>query len=132
MDLVALKSELNSDPLGRGYAAMSDEQAANSLNVSDRTPNRDTLDAGYLVASIVQSEYGSLSAAQKDYLRLIAMAQTLPLTATVKVELGAIFPANSATRANLLALMKRPGSRAEELGLGTITPSNVADARRLP
>lgn len=130
MDLVALKAELTNDPIGRNYASLSDEGVANSLNANDRQPNRDTLEAGYLVASIVQAEYGTLSAAQKDYLRLIAMAQTLPLTATVKQELASIFPANSTTRANLLALMKRPGSRAEELGLGHVTPSHVADARR--
>jgi len=56
----------------------------------------------------------------------------LPLTVTVKQELGAIFPAGSQTRTNLIALLKRDGSRADELGLGHVTPSHVADARRLP
>lgn len=132
MDLVALKAELTTDPLSRGYAAMSDEQAATNLNTPNRNPNRETLDSGLLIASIVRSEYVALTANEKDYVRLIAMAQSLPLTQNLKSELGAVFGANTQTRANLLALMVRPGSRAEELGLGAVTPSDVADARRLP
>jgi hypothetical protein len=81
----------------------------------------------------VLSEYTALSAAQKDYLRLVVSGGTMPLTATVKAELGTIFPAGSATRANFVALLKRPGSRADELNLGgNPTPSIVADGRRLP
>lgn len=131
MNLEDLKTEITTDPLGRGYASLGDVEIAASLNRPDRQPNRDTLDAGLLVASIVRSEYAALGNGEKDYLRLIAMAQTLPLTQTVKVELSAIFPAGSQTRANLVALMKRPGSRAEELGFGHVTPSDVADAKRL-
>lgn len=131
MDLQSLKDELTNDPLTRGYVALSDEEAADRLNVPDREPDRDTLDSGLLVAAIVRAEYDALTAPAKDYLRLIGMAQTLPLTATLKTQLGAIFGAGTATRANLLSLLKRPGSRAEELGLGRVTPSNVAAAKRL-
>lgn len=37
MDYQALKTELDTDPLARGYAAMSDGEAAASLNAADRT-----------------------------------------------------------------------------------------------
>lgn len=131
MNLQDLKDELTNDPLARGYSGMGDEAAADSLNAPDRQPNRETLDAGLLVASIVRSEYAALQAAEKDYLRLIAMAQSLPLTATVKAELAAIFGQGTTTRANLLALLKRTGSRAEELGLGRVTPSDVAKAKAM-
>lgn len=131
MDLQALKTELTTDPLSRGYSTMTDEQAAARLNVPDRQPNRETLDAGSLVASIVRAELAALTANDKDYLRLVAMAQTMPLTVTLKTELGGIFPVGSQTRANLVALLKRTGSRAEELGLGSVSPSDVADAKRL-
>ena len=131
MDLQALKTELTTDPLARGYPGMGDEAAANSLNVRDRQANRDALDSGSLIAAIVRSEYTLLTAIEKDYLRLIALAPSMPLTATVKTELSAIFPAGSATRANLIALLKQPASRGEELGLGFVTPSDVANARRM-
>ena len=134
INLAALKTELTTDPLGRGYAVMTDEQAAASLALSDRQADRDMLDSALLVASIVRAEYATLSANDKDYVRLVgAVDGPLPLTANLKTQLGAIFPAGSATRANLVALLKRTGSRAEELNLGgSPTPSDVADAKRLP
>lgn len=129
MDLVALKKEIQDDTLGRGYAGMSHEQIAESLsNVRDRQPGRETLDAGLLVASIVRSEYAALGAGEKDYIRLIAAVGSLPLTKEVRQELSDIFPQGSETRKNLRALLKRQGSRAEELGLGSVTPSDVARA----
>lgn len=132
MDLQALKAELTAGHPGTGPYSSDDEVAANQLNAPNRQPNRDTLDSGLLVASIVRTEYDALTAPAKDYLRLIAMAQTLPLTPTLKTELAGIFGVGTTTRANLVALLKRPGSRAEELGLGLVNASNVADARRLP
>lgn len=132
MNLQTLKTELASDPLDRGYDSMDDVSAAESLNTEDRQADRESLDTGLLVASLVDTEYVGLGAVAKDYLALLASAQSVPLTATVKTNLGRLFPAGSETRANLIALLKRPGSRADELGLGRVTPSHVADARRLP
>lgn len=40
MDLTALRAELTNDPLNRGYASMTDEQAATSLNTANRTVQR--------------------------------------------------------------------------------------------
>lgn len=131
MDLVALKQELTNDPLNRGYASMTDAQAADNLNLGDRQPNREELDSGTLVSSIVRSEWATLSAADKDYVRLIALAESVPITATLRSELSDVFPQGTTTRNNLRALLKRTGSRAEELGLGRVTPSDVAAARRL-
>lgn len=131
MDLAKLKTELTTDPIGRGYADMGDEAAAATFAVNDRQPNRETLDSGLLAASLVLSEYTALTAAQKDYLRIACSAGVLPITATLKSELGDIFPQGSTTRANLLGLMKRPGNRADELNLGGVpTASDVANARR--
>lgn len=131
MNLIALKNEITTDPLALGYVGKNDEEVADLLNKTQRPVDRETLDGGLLVASIVRSEYAALSATDKDYVRLVALASSIPLTATIKTELGQVFPAGSQTRANLVALLKRTGSRAEELGLGFVTPSHVADARRL-
>ena len=131
IDLAALKAELQNDPILRGYAGMSDEAAAKTFAVNDRQPNRDTLDAGLLIASIVRSEFAALTAADKQYVQLVASAPTMPLTVTLKTELGVIFGVGTTTRTNLLALLKRTGNRAEELGLGGIpTPSDIANAKR--
>lgn len=132
MDLQALKNELTADTLGRGYSNMDDEKAADSLNKSDRQPDRDTLDAGLFVGCIVAADYAGLTADQRDRVRLLATPSLLSVSTHIRQELKTMFPVNSATRANLQAALKRQGSRAEELGLGRVTPSDVADARRLP
>lgn len=131
MDLQALKAELTNDPLVRGYAEMDDVEAARSLNTPNRQPDAETISPGDLVASIVRSEYDSLAAAGKTYLGMVvSCASSIPLTATLKSQLGALFGAGTTTRANFQALTKRTGSRAEELGLGRVTESDVANAKR--
>jgi hypothetical protein len=132
MDLQALKTELTTDPLNRGYAALNDEQAAESLNKQDRQPNRETLDSGRFVGSIVATDYAGLTADQRDRVRLLATPPLLYVSPHIRQELRDMFPANSATRTNIRAALMQTGSRAEELGLGRVTPSDVADARRLP
>lgn len=131
--LAALDAELTAGHPTTGPYAADDEIAAGQLNAPNRQPNREATDAGTLVAAIVRAEYDALTTAQKDYLRLVISAgSAIPLTATLKTNLGALFPNPSGTRTNFLALQQRPGSRAEELGLGRVTESDVADARRLP
>lgn len=132
MDLQVLKTELTTDPLGRGYAGMSDEQAATSLNTANRQPFRETLTGGMIAASVVLSELAALTPENQNYVIALFGAGEMPLTDNLKSELSAVFPNPSNTRTNLIALLKRPGSRAEELRLGTVTTSNVADAKRLP
>lgn len=131
-DLQVIKTELQNDPLGRGYSGMSDSDISESLNVPNRQPNREVLTAEMLVSAIVESEFFALPARGKAYLQLLVDAGSVQLNGTVRSQLGSAFPAGSTTRANLLASVKRPGSRGEELGFGYVTPSNVANARRLP
>lgn len=132
MNLQALKSELDSDPLGLGYAAMSDVEAADSLNAPTREPNRDSISGGELAAAIDFAEYAALGTAiHRQYLQLLTAAPELPVKGPLRSTLAGFFPQNSATRQNIAALLKQTGSRAQELGLGVVTPSHVADARRL-
>lgn len=129
--LTILKTEITTDPLARGYAAMDDPAVAASLNKPDRQPNRETLTGGMLAASVVRSEFDALSAAVKTYVQTLIGAGEMPVTQQLRTELAAVFGAATTTRANLLALLKRTGTRAEELDLGSVTPSDVADSRRL-
>lgn len=131
MDLAALKSELDNDPEAIGYSAMSDVEAAEALNARDREADADTLQAGDLVASLGPDDWVELAAEQKQYLQLLVTAGSCPLTAVVKSTLAGMFPAQSQTRRNLLRIMRQEASRAKQLSLGRVTPSDVADARRL-
>jgi len=132
VDLAALKAELLAGHPTTGAYSSNDETAANQINAPNRTPNRDTTDAGTILAAIVRSEYDALAAADKAFMNVVlSVAGPIPLTATFKTNLGAIFGAGTQTRTNFTNIQKRTGSRAEELGLGFVTASNVADARRL-
>lgn len=118
MNLEKLGIEL-SDPKFKG---LDDEQIANALNTADREVDVEVIDTGVVVASITREEFGKLSHDDKEYVGLLARRDTLPATATIKAELTALLPTLN---------LKRSGSRAEELGLGNVTPSQVADAKRL-
>jgi hypothetical protein len=129
MNLQALKTEITTDPLAR-YAKLSDEQIAELINQPGRQVDRDTVTGGEIMACIVRSEYAGLTAGDKAYVQLLVTAGTMPITANLKTEFGAVFPSLSTTRANLATLLKRTGSRGEELGIGYVTASHVADAKR--
>jgi hypothetical protein len=129
--LQIIKGELTADPLQRGYAAMSDEDAAASLMRQDRTVDREQLSSGVLVSCLDKAEFTALSNADKAYLNLFITASDVPMTADVRQALRSMFPAGSKTRQNINQSTRRIGSRAEELGLASVTTSGIADAKRL-
>lgn len=135
MDLVALKSELTVDPLTRGYAGMGDAAAADRLNVVDRTREKPTVTGAQIYNALDPTEFSGLSAANQTKVRdIFGLGGDIDVRTgrNARVVLLSLFNAQSATRAALAAIVQEPCSRAVELGLGTATPSDVADARRLP
>lgn len=130
MDLVALKAEITDDPLAIGYAEKSHEDIARLLNRPSRSIDSESLSSGVLVSCLDRAEFAALSASDKTYLNLFVTAGSVPMTAEVRQTLRALFPVGSNTRKNINAATKRDGSRAEELGLGRVTESDVADALR--
>lgn len=123
-----LRTELLTDPLARGYAAMSDDAAAASLNTKNRTPDRTTITAAEIVSAIVRSEFDALSAANKTYVQTVLnVGGSIPLTAQFRSDMGAIFGAATTTRANITAQLKRSASRCEEL-LGEGVKCDYQDA----
>jgi len=127
MDLVALAAELKAGhPSGTPYSP-DNERAAAQLNRQDRAGLRSkTVSGAAVLSAITLQEFQAMSAVQREYLRLIAQSGSVPLTAPVVAALNAMVP----------GLVDRccleTKSRADELGLGAVTPSDVADARRLP
>jgi len=128
MDLVALKTELTSDPAGLGYAGKSHEDQAILINKPQRTIDVGLINGGVLVSCLDKTEFAALAAADKAYLNLFVTAGDVPMSANVRQALRALFPAGSETRNRINAATRRNGSRAEELGLGRVTESDVADS----
>lgn len=132
MDLAALKTEITSDPAAIGYAAANGdhEAIAKLLNRPQRTIDAETLPSGLLVSCIDRVEFAALQAADKQYLNLFVTAGDVPMSTNVRQALRALFPVGSETRTKINQATRRAGSRAEELGFGQVTESNVADALR--
>ena len=131
--LTALKSEIQTDPVALGYTGKSHEDIADLINRPVRAGLfRESISAGMIVASVVKSEFLLLTANDRLYFVdvLLKGGDNIPVTSTLRTEFAALFGAGSQTRANLTALIRRQGSRVEELSLPRVITSDVADALR--
>lgn len=144
MDLAKLSAELADDPLGRGYAGMSDAEAAASLNATDREKPR-RVPVGELLT--VLRDRGKWLAIKVSDLEPAAAARDLFEGAQIVPDVNLANPAMQAgldglqdadlidagTRADIEALGETRRSRAEELGLlgrsPEVGPAHVARAR---
>lgn len=148
MNLPELKSELDDDSLARGYAAMSDAEAAADLNSAYRTRLAPISSAELLAWAAANGRFAAIEEAAESHadqgVKSIARAASvmirrdgtqLDLSLPDRMAmLDALAAANVLTgndKDDLVDKASVPASRAEELGLGTVTPSDTANARRL-
>lgn len=151
IDYAALATEINSDPAGKGYASPkavgSDagiaallNQAGSGANFQVNTP---PITAAQMLRAIDPAEFKALPADEKVQLQILCSSGSIDLQdANTIAILRNIFPAALSggvpaaptTRAAVIALVKRNGSRAEfRFGAGTlISPSDVAIALGRP
>ena len=144
MDYLALTAELTADPLGIGYAAMKDAQAAAALNA----PTRPTVVEHFVNAKEVLAVLGAVAgAAFLDALDAVAVDNSAVRWAMTFIRSDSgIDAGNAETRAMLdqlatagvldaasvatiKTLAERQISRAEELGLPPVTEGDVQFAR---
>lgn len=131
--LPALKAEITTDPQAIGYAAVIADHVAIAklLNKKGRSIDRKSLTSGTLVSCLDKTEFTALVAADKAYLNLFVTPSEVPMTIDVRQALRTLFPAGSKTRQNINQATKDDSSRAEELGFGRVTESDVANALRV-
>ena len=130
MDYRILADELAGDPLGRGYAGMTDAAAATPLNTANRAVERGLVAAHEIFEAIVPSDWTVLSAAEKQRLQTIMSLGEVNLRGTnTRAALAAAFGAGTATRTALVALQSEMMSRAAELGLSAVAKNDVTVAR---
>ena len=130
--LQALKTELTTDPLGRGYAGMTNTQVVTSLRTANRTVERRSVSGSQIYNAIVPSEFSALLATQQQLVRdVFGLGDTIDVrTGTnARAVMLAAFGAGTTTRANLIALVQETVSRAAEIGLGDVREGDVARAR---
>ena len=146
VNIAILKSEIDSDPLGRGYSGMDDTAVAVDLNTAYRTKKEPISSAELLAWSASDARLQNIknaaengatddlkSLAQAAYLIVTRDGTTLDLNLADRVamldSLVAAGVLTAADRTSLDALATVSISRAEELAIGRVRAGDVIQAR---
>ena len=131
MDLAALKTEITSYPAAIGYAGKSHEEIAVLINRQQRTVNKSQFNGADLASCLDPVEFAALTAAQKTWMQVMTSAYgSLTLFASLRQDIRAVLATATKSLAKFNQTINRTGSRAEEIGLESVTTSDVADALR--
>jgi len=145
-NIAILKSEIDSDPLGRGYSGMDDTAVAVDLNTAYRTKKEPISSAELLAWSASGARLQNIknaaengatddlkSLAQAAYLIVTRDGTTLDLNLADRVamldSLVAAGVLTAADRTSLDSLATVSISRAEELSIGRVRAGDVIQAR---
>ena len=137
IDYQTLADELTNDPLGRGYAGMTDAAAAADLNTEYRTRIRATMTGDEVFQQTDPAEFAALDDgsanntpdSQGHWLAFCGKDSIDP-QATANVQfLRHIYGASSTTESNLAAARQETISRATELGFGEVKVGHIEQAR---
>lgn len=145
MNIKNLRVEITTDPLSRGYASMTDEEIAISLNEENRSILRPIASTELLAWSAPGRLFKIKSAIENgasDEIKSIAEAAYLLVTRdSTSLDLSlpdrmlfldslvsaGIFSAED--RTSLISIATQPVSRGFEVGIGFVRPGEVSQAR---
>jgi len=129
MDYVALKAEIDTDSLVRGYAGMTNQQVADDMNTVYRTRNRSVMTGKEVKDRIDTTEWSSRTDAQKQIVLALCNRDDLdPFGIDAQIFQDEMAGATN-TLAALTAYRVENISRAVELNLGFIYEADVDSAR---
>ena len=129
MDYEKLKAELTDDPLTRGYAEMSDAEAAADGHSKYRTKPKTSMTGSEVLNAVVKSEYAALSADSKTaFWQLLHIGELNPF-GVEKDLLIDIFGSGSDTIAALALARQDAISRWDDLGLGNVRAGDIQRVR---
>ncbi len=129
MNSTALAAELTNDPETRGYAGMTDVEAAADLNTEYCTRNKTSLTGSQVLNAIDKAEFNSKTADQKQFVwNIVHLGEVNPfgIEADLMVD---IFGGSSTTIEQLQVLRIESISRAAKLDLGHVRAGDVQRAR---
>ena len=128
MNYQLLKTEINTDELARGYAGMTDQQVADSLNAVDRQRNRTSMSRQEIYENIDVTALSGLTAIQVAQLNLAMSDSVDPFGNAAQVFIN-IFGGGSNTVSALAAARVETVSRAVEIGVGEVIPYDLTRLR---
>jgi hypothetical protein len=129
-NLLALKAEIDGDPLIRGYSGMSDQAVADDINTVYRSRNKTSITGDEMFQATDGAEFTALTEhKEQSWLSFCGRDSLDPYGAANVAFAQYIFGGGSTTLANLNALRIESISRADELGIGRITAGDVVEAR---
>ena len=143
MDRASLKAEVTSDPLGRGYVGMTDQQVADSLNTKNRAvvrPVAPSTQRMWMAGAIHQKIATGVESGPNDTIKGLCRSALLMATTDDdyirddhKALLDALVAAGIITQTEADALDDKADktiTRAAELGLPLVGVEHVKKARQ--
>lgn len=126
-----LRTEVQTDPLGRGYSGMTSADLLANLQTVNRTRNKTALSPSEVYQNIDQTEWAALSASDQDEIwNILHLGDPLDPFGREATRFIAIFGGGSTTITALQALRVDNISRLEEIGIGgTVTEHQINQAR---
>ncbi len=130
-NIAALVDELTNDPLTRGYAGMTDQQVADSLNTKDRSRNLPEITGDAAFQATDSTEWAGLSDLNKQLWVGFCGRNSIDPFGSANVALVQnLFGGGSTTVANLQSLRTETISRGQELGFGADVPVGHVEMAR--
>lgn len=128
--ILDLKSEIDADPLARGYSGMTNQQIADDLNVIARD-NWVDISGGQFAEAVVQGDFSGLTAGEQTYVSGLFGCDSIATApgSNIRAAVINIFGNPSATLTNLIAVANQQVSRGSELGIGNVTEHDVQIAK---
>lgn len=126
-----LRNEIETDPNARGYAGMDAQAVADDMNTAYVPIPVTSLSGSELYNAIVPSDFQALTDVQREYARdVLSLGDAIDVSPGTNARdvLVAIF-AGTGTLTAMAALTTTNITRGAELGLGTIKPGWVEQAR---
>ncbi len=131
VQLGGLKNEIDTDPLARGYAGMTDDELVTSLNTKDRDFWIE-LTSAQIYALIDLTELAAKSTAEQVRIdRILSLAGQIATApgANARAEFISVFGGSSTTISNLATVANVPISRATELEIGQVKNRDLGRMR---
>lgn len=130
--LLALKEELDTDALGRGYAGMDPQSVAEDLKAEYRTRIRASMTSTEVFQSVDKAEFLALADGHQNLIMNILGFGAIDPQGREAEIFTQLFGGGSATIQDLAQARQEPVSRSVELGIGGVRAGDVQAARNLP